>query len=251
MCKTIQLSLLTILLGLAGLATASTLSISGGGGIWQTTPSGNIKKTTDTTPPVDVEQDLFWTKEDQTYFFITLEHPIPILPNARLSQINLSQSGTGQANFVYDGIPFNGTITNNADLTQTDLLLYYEVLDDFLMMNLDLGLDIKNLDVKYNISDVNNPAISTSDSYSTTVPLLYGMFGVTPIDPLYIGAELYYVTYNGSTITDVLAKISYTFSFHVGIEAGYRAQTIDIDDISNTTGKFDFKGPFAGVYLKF
>lgn len=248
MLQSVQISLLAILLGMAGFVSASTLSISAGGGIWQTTPTGQVSKTGDPAP-VDVEQDLFWGKENQNSFFLALEHPIPVLPNVRLSQINLSQSGSGPVTFTYNGQTFTGTVTNSADIRQTDILLYYEVLDDTLMLNLDLGLDIKLLDMSYNIRDTFGNA--TSDSYSITLPLLYGMFGITPIDPLYLGVEAQYVTYQGSTLTDVLAKISYTFDFRVGIEAGYRLQSIELDNVNDATGKLDFKGPFAGIYLRF
>ena len=60
-----------------------------------------------------------------------------------------------------------------------------------------------------------------------------------------------YVTYSGSTISDLTAKVSYTTNFLLGIEAGYRRQTLKLDNISDTNADVTFDGPFVGAYLKF
>ena len=56
---------------------------------------------------------------------------------------------------------------------------------------------------------------------------------------------------SGSTISDFSAKIAYTTDFFLGIEAGYRTQKIELDDVDDTTADLTFKGPFIGAYLKF
>ncbi|MCG6887751.1 MAG: TIGR04219 family outer membrane beta-barrel protein [Proteobacteria bacterium] len=248
MLKSGQITLLTALLGFSGFAAASTLGLSVGAGIWQPTPSGSVKKTGD-PQAVNVEDELYWSKESQNYFYVTLEHPIPILPNFRLMQTNIDQSGSGPTSFTFNGQTFTGTVTNSASVKQTDLVMYYEVLDDTLMLNLDLGLDIKRLEVNYNISD--SFGDSSSDSSSATLPLLYGMFGITPLKGLYLGVEGSYISYSGNTVSDFFAKVSYTTKWHVGVEAGYRAQSVDLEDLNDTTGKLDFKGPYAGINVTF
>jgi outer membrane protein len=248
MSKSVQVALVSTLFGISSFASASTLSISAGGGIWQPTPSGSVKKLSDPVA-VDVDQDLYWSKESQSYFYVTLEHPIPILPNFRLMRTNIDQSGSGPTSFTFNGQTFTGTVTNSASVKQTDLVMYYEVLDDMLMLNLDLGLDIKRLEVNYDISD--SFGDSSSDSSSATLPLLYGMFGVTPLDGLYLGIEGSYISYSGNTVSDFFAKVSYTTKWYVGVEAGYRAQSADLEDLNDTTGKLDFKGPYAGINVTF
>jgi hypothetical protein len=59
------------------------------------------------------------------------------------------------------------------------------------------------------------------------------------------------MSYSGSTISDFTAKISYTTDFFVGFEAGYRTETIELDDVDDTDANLDFKGPFIGAYVKF
>ena len=223
---------------------ADTLSISVGGGAWNASPSGEFNKTTDPAP-VSVNDELFWDTETQGYFFATLEHPVPILPNARLMLTQIDQSGSGTANFIFDGDIYTGDVSNDFSIETLDLLLYYEVLDN--VVSLDLGLNIRNLKVDYTI----NNGSSTTDSMDETVPLLYVMVGGSPIPDLIISGELSYVSYSGSSISDFTAKIAYTTNFFVGFEAGYRKQKYEFDDVSATDAKLDFDGIFAGAYLKF
>lgn len=225
-------------------ANADFLSISAGGGGWNATPSGSIKKTTDPAS-VDLNDNLFWDTETQGYAFITLEHFVPILPNARLMLTQIDQSGSGITSFDFDGQTFSGNVSNKFTIDALDLLLYYEVLDN--VVSLDLGLNIRNLKVDYTI----NNGSSTTDSLDETVPMLYVLVGGSPWPDLVISGELSYVAFSGSSISDFTAKIAYTTNFFVGFEAGYRQQKYEFDDISDTDAKLDFDGVFAGAYLKF
>jgi len=236
-----------ILAGLPGMASADVLSFAIGGGVWNETPEGNIIQPSNApTPSVDVKNNLFWTEESQGYLFATLEHPIPILPNVRLMYTSLDHAGSGTTSFDFDGVTYSGNVANDFTIEETDLLLYYEVLDN--VVSLDLGLNIRLLDITFKINDGTS---NTEDSVSGTVPMIYGLVGGSPWPGVLLSAEANYMTYSGSTISDFNAKISYTTNFFVGFEAGYRTQTIELDDVDNTDANLDFKGPFIGAYLKF
>ena len=229
------------------MASADTLSITVGGGIWNETPEGDIIQPSNApTPVVDVKNNLFWSEESQGYLFATLEHPIPILPNVRLSYISLDQTGSGTTSFDFDGVTYSGNVANDFTIDQTDLLFYYEVLDN--VVSLDLGLNVRVLDISFSINDGTS---NTSDSVSGTVPMIYGMVGGSPWPGVLLSAEANYMSYSGSTISDFNAKISYTTDFFVGFEAGYRTETIELDDVDDTDANLDFKGPFIGAYVKF
>jgi len=232
------------------MANADVLGFAVGAGVWNETPEGGIRKITETTD-VSVKDDLFWTEESQGYLFATLEHPVPLLPNVRLNYLKLDHTGSGtpQGGFDFDGIPFSGNVANEFSIEQTDLLLYYEVLDN--VVSLDLGLNVRLLDISYSIADDNVPSNTTSGSVSAPVPMLYGLIGGTPWPGVLISAEGSFISYSGSTFSDFNAKIAYTTDFFVGFEAGYRTQTIELDDVDDTTANLDFKGPFIGAYLKF
>lgn len=237
----------SLLAAMPVMAAADVLSFTIGGGIWNETPEGNIIQPSGApTPSVDVKNQLFWSEESQGYLFATLEHPVPILPNVRLMYTSLDHAGSGNTSFEFDGVTYSGNVANDFTIEQTDLLFYYEVLDN--VVSLDLGLNVRLLDISFTINDgISN----TSESVSGTVPMIYGMVGGSPWPGVLLSAEANYMTLSGSTISDFNAKISYTTDFFVGVEAGYRTQTIELDDIDDTDANLDFKGPFIGAYVKF
>ena len=224
---------------------ADFLSISAGGGVWNAAPSGSFKKTTDPAD-VNINDNLFWDTEAQGYAFITLEHFVPIVPNARLMLTKIDQSGSGNTNFEFDGQNYSGNVSNDFSIEALDLLLYYEVLDN--VVSMDLGLNIRNLKVDYTITSTGN---TTTDSLDETVPMLYVLVGGSPWPDLILSGELSYIAYSGSSISDFIAKVAYTTNFFVGFEAGYRKQKYEFDDVSETDARLDFDGLFAGAYLKF
>jgi len=232
-------------------AHADTLSVSAGAGIWNTSPSGDFQKIGDPAA-VDVKDDLFWSDETQGYFYATLEHPIPIIPNVKIMATKIDQSGNGDATFTFDGIPYTNNVNNNFSIKTVDLIAYYEILDN--VVSLDIGLNVRSLKVDYTITGTNlDTGLSTTktDSVSETIPMLYALVGASPIPDLIISGELSYVAYAGSTISDFTAKVAYTTDFYVGLEAGYRKQVYTFDDVSDTDADMSFDGVFAGAYLKF
>ncbi len=228
------------------MAHADTLAFSIGGGIWNESPSGNFQTTID-PENVDIVDNLFWDDESQGYFFVTVEHFVPIIPNVRLMHTKIDHSGSGNSTFTFDGIDFTGNVNNDFSMETTDLIAYYEVLDN--IVSLDIGLNIRNLKIDYTITSTST-GDTTSDSISETIPMLYAMVGASPWPDLIISAELSYIGYSDSGFSDLTAKIAYTTIFMVGFEAGYRKQNFELDDIADTNANLDFDGIFAGVYLK-
>ena len=230
-------------------AQADFIGVSVGGGMWSASPSGTIQKTDNPgEDELNVAENLHWSSNNNVYAFATLEHPVPILPNARLSYARISQDGEGPANFTFDGVTYTGNASNDFTIETVDLLLYYEILDN--VVSVDLGLNVRSLKVDYTITETGT-STSNSDSSSQTIPMLYGMVGASPIPDLLISGELSYIAYSGSTISDFTAKVSYTTSFFVGVEAGYRKQQYTFDDVNDTNADLSFDGVFAGAYVKF
>jgi len=232
-------------------ANADILSLSVGGGAWNETPNGNYQKIGDPNE-VSVTDNLFWEKESQGYVFAILEHPVPLLPNIKVSHTKIEHDGNGNTPiFTFNGKDFNGKVINDVSIESLDLYAYYEILDN--IVSLDLGLNIRNLKIAYNIEAKAGPitTVSESDSVSATFPMLYAMAGVTPWPGLTISGELSYIAYSGNSISDFTAKIAYTTDYFVGLELGYRKQSYEFDDISDTDADLSFDGIFAGAYLKF
>jgi len=227
------------------IAIADALSLSIGGGTWDETPEGTYNRTIDAS--VDINDDLLWEKESQGYAFITFEHFVPIIPNIKLIYTKIDHTGSGTGGFNYNGITY-GDFANTVTVETLDLLLYYEVLDN--VVSLDLGLNIRNLKADFKIIDTATN-ITDSDSVDEIVPMVYALVGFSPWPDLIISGEMSYVTYSGNTISDYTVKIAYTTNFFIGLEAGYRNQKIELDDIDGTDTNITFDGPFAGAYLKF
>jgi len=242
--------LIGITLTLTGLAQADTLSVSFGGGVWKESPSGSLRNvTTGDLIGADVESNLFWKEENQGYYFITLEHPVPLIPNLRIMSTNLDHNGSGSSSFTLNGKTYSADITNELTLDQTDVTVYWEILDN--VVSLDLGLNVKLVDISYSITDVNDSTNNTNDQFDGALPMLYGLVGVSPYPGLIFSAEGSYVGYSGNRITDFTAKVAYTTDYFFGIEAGYRALKLKLDDVSDYSSDLTFDGPFAGLYLKF
>lgn len=227
-------------------AHADFLSISAGGGIWSETPDGSFYKAGDT--PLNVKDQLLWDEGKQGYAFATLEHFVPLVPNAKIIYTRLEHGGSGNGNFTFNGVNYNGAFSNDLSMETLDLLLYYEVLDN--VVSLDLGLNLRTLNIDYSITDSTTGITDTSKADSVA-PMIYVLVGASPLPDLIISGELSYLSYDGNTMSDFTAKIAYTTSFFVGFEAGYRRQELVLDDIDSTFADLTFAGPFAGAYVKF
>jgi len=165
------------------------------------------------------------------------------------TKLENSGSGVLSKEIVFDGVtyPVTDNLTSTLNLNQTDLTLYWELLDN--VVSFDFGLNLKKLDGKATI--IGDTTGTTTATFSQTIPMLYLMAGVSPMEGLFIGAEGSMVKYSGSTISDFTAKISYTTSFLVGVEGGYRKQVYTLDDLDDAYADMEFSGPFLGAYLKF
>jgi len=146
-------------------------------------------------------------------------------------------------------------------MTQFDVIPYYNILDNTAWITLDLGLDLKVTEIKYQADGVVIPGIadtSYTDSVTTVIPLLY-VRGRVEIPATNIGleADLKYVSYNSNTIYDARAKVDYTLDFipviQPAIEVGYRVQKIKLEDDGAGSAKadLDFAGAYAGLMLRF
>ncbi len=232
-------------------AQADFIGLQIGGGAWNHDPSGDFRYKSTNTISADLKDDLHMTDKTEGYYYISFEHPIPLLPNVRLMGTKLENSGSGQLSkeIVFDGVtyPVTDTLTSTLNLNQLDLTFYWELLDN--VVSFDVGLNIKKIDGEAIL--IGDTTGTTKSTFSQTIPMLYLMAGVSPWEGIFIGAEGSMVKYNGSTISDFTAKVSYTTSFLLGVEGGYRTQVYTLDDLDNAYADMKFSGPFLGAYLKF
>lgn len=247
--KKLLLGALVALLPITGMS-ATVLGFQAGGGTWEHEPSGDITASEGSAgTSADLKDDLNLSSKSEGYSYFILEHPIPVIPNIKYVNTKLTSSGSGKANISFD---FNGTtystatdLTTVLELNQTDAILYYELLDN--VVSLDLGINIKTITGKASIDD--GSTLESTD-FSSPIPMLYVAAEIALPAGFAIGADISTISAAGNTISDTTVKLTYTSDYYLGIEAGLRTQsyTLDVDDVKASM-KFD--GVFAGVYFKF
>jgi len=191
----------------------------------------------------------------QSYIWALIKHPIPIVPNLRLEYTSVEDSGIATGRFKEFDIGGVSTAMSY-DMKQYDIIPYYNILDNTAWITLDLGLDIKVIDISYDVDPL-SPFLGYSGSETVAIPLLYVRTRIEiPTTDIGLEADVKYVTTGDSTVYDVRAKIDYTLDFipviQPAIEVGYRIQKLDIDESSiDTVIDLEFSGVYAGIMLRF
>ncbi len=241
---------------LATAASADVARLEMGVGAWQQTPTGAITYTDSGASGSDTSIE---KESTSAYAWMLVKHPIPILPNIRLEYASLESEG--EATGTFDDFTATGGSTL-LEMTQYDIIPYYNILDNTGWVTLDLGLDLKVIDLEYTADNVGNWTSPTyTDSDTIVIPLVYARVRVE-IPGTNIGLETdgKYITYDDSTIYDIRAKVDYTLDFipviQPAIEIGYRIQKFDLSDDGDTAGStaamdLEFSGIYAGMMLRF
>ena len=166
--------------------------------------------------------------EGNTYYGIAYEHPVPFIPNVRLQGNTLE----GYSDDV------------SAKVDTTDLTFYYEILDDLTWLELDAGLTLRKLDVEARVGN-------ETESEDGVLPAGYlSAYFTIPTLPLQVGGEIKAISVGDSSMNDTTFKVKYQSPFVVGLEAGYRDVSFDIDE-GDIDSELTFEGPFIGVYADF
>ena len=248
-----------VIIGLSSLLLAANvqgdtlLGIYAGVDGWQTAADGSFADNSS-----QLQQFRFEDKTQAAYF-IALEHPIPLLPNIRMQHNTLEAAGltTLNADFSFAGENFTAgtTLGNELDLSNTDYVLYYEILDNDLL-SLDLGVNAKYIKGDIAVMDAAGSEMLAVQDASALIPMLYSSAVISlPLTGLDLFAQGSYVSYDGSRIYDVQAGMAYALldnlALNMRLKLGYRAVNLRLDDIDNLYTNIDFKGVFAGIELHF
>jgi outer membrane protein len=235
------------------LSAADTLGVRVGANYWDFDISGTARyKTKDSSNDIDVNKDLGYDDGTLGFYYISLEHPVPLLPNVRISKTDIDEDADGRLRqtVVFGDITFqvNEQVTSKVELDQTDITLYYSPLDN--VVNLDVGLNAKYIDSKARITGATS-GTQTAD-VSGWVPMAYAGVGVDlPLTGLAVGVDGAYVKYQSSSFYDFTARATYTSPWFVGVDVGYRKIKLDLDDFDDSFADVEFDGPYAGLYLHF
>ncbi|MFV5508796.1 TIGR04219 family outer membrane beta-barrel protein [Acinetobacter sp. 197] len=172
---------------------------------------------------------------------VAVEHPVPLLPNAKIRYVNLDSNSEQSS-------PANAA---DIKLNNIDYILYYELLDT--VVHADIGAGLSNLDGT--VRNLNAGALNQYDldEYS---PLLYATVGVKlPFTGMSAKAEAIYTHGSDSKKTDVQAELQYDFIDNllvdVGAKVGYRMMQVDFEQDQRPDLRLEFKGPYIGLDVHF
>ncbi len=230
-------------------ALADTVfGIYAGAGRWSSDYSGKAGD------PAISAKDLGMTDSDNTYFYLALEHPIPVLPNLKYTHqtIQSDQTATLTDTFGLDGTNFTASteIYSDVDLSSNDITLYYELLDNW--VNVDLGVTARQYD-GYLFAEDSTQSTREKVDLDTFIPLLYGKFQFDlPLTGLSLAIEANGLKYQDNELIDYNAKLAYLFDsvLDLGIEGGYRSLTLTVDD-DEIQADLKLDGPYLGAMLHF
>ncbi|OOE94496.1 Fe3+-hydroxamate ABC transporter substrate-binding protein [Salinivibrio sp. AR647] len=161
-------------------------------------------------------------------YYAALEHPLPLIPNAKIRQTSVS---------------VDGTRSGNVDFDQIDFVAYYEFLDNDLV-SVDAGVNLQRF----------QSGKFQGQSFDEWQPNLYvdarvGLVGT----PLNVFATVSKGEFDGTSTLDAEAGLIYQLGLiaaDLNVRGGYRM--IDHDfDYFNKKAELDLTGFFVGAELDF
>jgi outer membrane protein len=236
---------ISLALSMPSIALADSMGFRVGAYSWSQNFSGDVRD--DPTQTLDLEDTLGLDDDSNNVIYFALEHPIPIIPNILIQQTEMEVDGASTATFNFNDESFTGDIATQLDLSHTDATLYYEVLDNW--VNLDIGLTVRKFDGDINITD--SSGNNTSETFDEAIPMLYvaAKFDL-PLTGLYVGVSGNGISTGDASLTDIQANLGYETSFGLGIEVGVRSFDLEYeDDDEEVNAKVD--GNYISLFYHF
>jgi outer membrane protein len=206
---------------------------------WSPDISGDIS---DVGSDINIEDQLGITDDTSSLFSFALEHPIPVLPNIKIQKTSLDTTSSSILNtditFGTETFVSGTSINSLIDLSHTDYILYYELLDNW--VSLDLGITVMNFGGDINIQSSAQSSAVDLDDY---IPAGYAKVSFElPLTGMYAGAEGSMLSIGDNSISDYEVFLGWESDFGLGVEAGYHSFGVDWDDIYDSSGDINFDG---------
>ncbi|MCT7942366.1 TIGR04219 family outer membrane beta-barrel protein [Shewanella holmiensis] len=250
----------TALFGLLSVSSAQAATVMGfkvGGDIWNTDASGTFNADSNAGNATGPAQNYDYGSKTQGSVWLAIEHPIPLVPNLKIRENRLEASGSkDSSDFYYNQVNFTGASTVYNDLSNTDFVLYYEILDNDLVA-LDLGAAYKQMHGSLRVDGFTGSGLTgtaTQRDIDSGVVMAYGSAQVgVPGLGLFAFADVM-LGLDESGVHDYSAGLGWQFdgvALDTLVRVGYRDFNFDVNGFSDTTQDMQFKGAFAGVELIF
>lgn len=234
----------------------SIFGIHAGASVWNPDVNGSVGQSNNA---FDLSGEFSDSSADSSTLYVAVEHFVPLIPNAMLKLTPLSWTGSSDsASGTLGGvIPLEGEIDAEIDLDMADITLYYEILDNW--VSLDVGLTARKLDgfiAAQELTLNNVDAQSDRINVDATIPMLYGhaRFDL-PFSGLAAGIRGNVIGYNGNNLSDLEAylhlEVDLVPLLDFGIQGGLRRLSLDIDDLDDWNSDATIEGAFVGVTAHF
>lgn len=236
----------------ASAATADTIAgVYIGAQGWNTSTSGGFADSSSTA-------NFNFDDETNGAAYIAVEHPVPFLPNLKVNYTGMDTSGVTnlETSFTFDGNLYTAEseVMTSADITSTDIILYYELFDNDLI-SFDVGLNGKYIDGTLIVED---RASNTRgmEEFSGVIPMVYSRVQVgLPFTGLAAYAEGSYLSFDDHTLSDYQIALTYSFieslAVDMTLQLGYRNVQVDIEDLDDVYADMEYDGAFAGLEIHF
>ena len=237
-----------------GTAEAEFIGLNIGGG--QAAPALNGGYNSFETDSIELVDDLELENPGQSSMVLILEHPIKALPNIKYRDHDLDSSNriTLDADVNLNGQTFDSgkKITSTYDLSQNDIVLYYQLLNS--RINLDLGVDLKKFDGEVSLGGDANTSLAVDE----TIPLLYlsARYDL-PNSGFYVGANIHTSSFDlglsDSSAQDSTIMLGYDSGTGLGVEGGFKYFSLDLDDVDrlDKDSDLEYDGIFLNGYFNF
>ena len=236
------------------LASADTfLGVYAGIGQWYLTLEGDVGDSGSTTTLDDLGID----NETSLEMWLNFEHPIPIIPNLRLmhSAITVQEYSTTTQQFTLGGAVIDAQVEvyTDMDLSHTDATLYYELLDNWI--SIDVGVTARQIDGYVQvISEIEGQ--EGRAELNGVIPMFYvkAQFDL-PLTGWSLGGYGNAVSYRGDNLTDFAVNVGYDFELipllDIGVNLGYRNFSLETDQIDDLFADATMSGFYAELQVHF
>ena len=239
-------------------ALADFLGVYVGVSRWATEIGGDFQTRGDSR--IDAEELLDIDDESGVNLYANLEHPIPLLPNVRLSTTDITfEDTTSFANaitFVNESLV--NDVAVSIDVNHLDGVLYYELLDNW--VSLDLGVAARRFEGSIEITETATNA-SPDASIDETLGMLYAAAKFDlPFTGWHILGTGLGLGFDGHGHNDITLVLGYEkdllAGFDIGFELGYRLMNLSLDDLrisdaNRLNTNLNLQGIVLGATLNF
>ena len=241
-------------------AYADALGLRAGVEYWQADLSGEAQTQVaraKKAKPVNFDE---WQIYGATYnsVWFNFEHPIPFVPNVRMSYTNIQNSKSRTVKHVAGSTTYYTKDSITLTFDNIDSTLYYEVLDNWI--NLDVGLTARSLNGDFDaistIGDGLTAPVQDRTPLTKLVPMLYlnARFDIPFLNGLYVQSVINGASLKGNTLYDADARVGYDLNLvalDVGMYAGYRRMVLKSTSLGNLYADAVMDGLMTGFEIHF